>query len=438
MTNIGECLFDPFIAAWTLNPADCTSYTRSELFKKYVSAVTAIPNTSNEPEHSCCIEALEVYLVSVKLYELLRSQKLLDSFRMIEMQIIDVVIQMETCGIYFSPVSTVDHTSIVHKQKLLKKKLSELESKCKSYIPTSYNWNDFNINNSFHISILLFDIISLPVPSDAKKVQKPNHQTNQIKSNDKLSSMYPSSTTSSSSSISSMSVRRVQGHFSSSLSTLSSSSLSTSSSHLAKKLTSNFHYTTCSKVLDQLKHLHPLPEIISEYRTLSIILKRTESLQKYSSIYQQQQQPNKRNNNNKKNTIDINNLNEIHCRWLLTESMSGRIISKYPCLQTIPHSVEFSQNDDGTVIKVGLREHIVAPPRCVLLSADYCQLEMRLMAHFSNDTNLINILQQTDDDVFVSIASTIFGKNTVSFFHYLVKSTSYHLTGRTTFVYIGL
>jgi DNA polymerase-1 len=42
---------------------------------------------------------------------------------------------------------------------------------------------------------------------------------------------------------------------------------------------------------------------------------------------------------------------------------------------------------------VGLREAFVARPGCVLVSADYSQIEMRLMAHFSRDASLIAALQ---------------------------------------------
>ena len=42
---------------------------------------------------------------------------------------------------------------------------------------------------------------------------------------------------------------------------------------------------------------------------------------------------------------------------------------------------------------MGLRESFVARPGCVLLSADYSQIEMRLMAHFSQDPALIDALQ---------------------------------------------
>ena len=42
---------------------------------------------------------------------------------------------------------------------------------------------------------------------------------------------------------------------------------------------------------------------------------------------------------------------------------------------------------------MGLREAFVARPGCVLVSADYSQIEMRLMAHFSQDPALIDALQ---------------------------------------------
>ena len=55
---------------------------------------------------------------------------------------------------------------------------------------------------------------------------------------------------------------------------------------------------------------------------------------------------------------------------------------------------------------MGLREAFVARPGCVLVSADYSQIEMRLMAHFSRDATLIAALQ-AGRDIFAAMAADL-------------------------------
>ena len=64
--------------------------------------------------------------------------------------------------------------------------------------------------------------------------------------------------------------------------------------------------------------------------------------------------------------------------------------------------------DGGTEVCASLRDAFVARPGCVLLSADYRQVEMRLMAHFSEDDALLEALRG-QKDLFTSIAASMFG-----------------------------
>ena len=59
-------------------------------------------------------------------------------------------------------------------------------------------------------------------------------------------------------------------------------------------------------------------------------------------------------------------------------------------------------------VAVELRDAFVARKGCVLLSADYCQVEMRLLAHFSKDADLIGALQDGAADLFETIARRLF------------------------------
>jgi DNA polymerase family A len=61
-----------------------------------------------------------------------------------------------------------------------------------------------------------------------------------------------------------------------------------------------------------------------------------------------------------------------------------------------------------------LRAAFVAPPGCVLLAADYCQIELRMMAHLSGDEKLHAALTGTgQDDPFVRLAAQWLGVDKV-------------------------
>ena len=60
--------------------------------------------------------------------------------------------------------------------------------------------------------------------------------------------------------------------------------------------------------------------------------------------------------------------------------------------------------------QVNIREAFVAPPGCVLISADYGQIELRLMAHFSQDPHMLAALS-TPDDPFKKLAAQWLKRN---------------------------
>ena len=61
----------------------------------------------------------------------------------------------------------------------------------------------------------------------------------------------------------------------------------------------------------------------------------------------------------------------------------------------------------GDSRRIAMRDAFAARPGCVLISADYCQVEMRLMAHFSQDDALLEALR-AHSDLFIPIAASMF------------------------------
>jgi DNA polymerase I len=89
----------------------------------------------------------------------------------------------------------------------------------------------------------------------------------------------------------------------------------------------------------------------------------------------------------------------IHTSFNQTIAITGRLSSTDPNLQNIP-----VRTDAGRQI----REAFIAPEGCVLVSADYSQVELRLLAHLSKDAFLTNAFLE-DKDIHTQTASVIYG-----------------------------
>ena len=88
----------------------------------------------------------------------------------------------------------------------------------------------------------------------------------------------------------------------------------------------------------------------------------------------------------------------LHTSFNQTVTATGRLSSSDPNLQNIPIRSEIGQE---------IRRAFVAPPGSLLLSADYSQIELRVLAHISQDQALIEIFQR-DEDLHTATASEIF------------------------------
>lgn len=89
----------------------------------------------------------------------------------------------------------------------------------------------------------------------------------------------------------------------------------------------------------------------------------------------------------------------IHTSFNQTVVVTGRLSSSNPNLQNIP-----VRDEDGRRV----RECFVAKPNCKIVSADYSQVELRIMAHFSQDEHLLAAFRN-GDDIHAATAARIFG-----------------------------
>jgi DNA polymerase I len=90
----------------------------------------------------------------------------------------------------------------------------------------------------------------------------------------------------------------------------------------------------------------------------------------------------------------------VHTTYGQSTAVTGRLASNDPNLQNIPVR---------TLEGRRIREAFIAPPGSVIVSADYSQIELRIMAHISGDENLLRAFAQ-GEDVHRATAAEIFGR----------------------------
>ena len=137
-------------------------------------------------------------------------------------------------------------------------------------------------------------------------------------------------------------------------------------------------WSTDEETLAKLALDHPLPKCLLEYRMLAK-LKST-----YMDKLPQMVNP---------------KTSRVHTTYAQTIAMTGRLASSDPNLQNIP-----IKTPEGRAV----RQAFIAPPGHVLLCADYSQIELRIMAHFSQDPSMVAAFLR-GDDIHRATASELFG-----------------------------
>jgi len=136
-------------------------------------------------------------------------------------------------------------------------------------------------------------------------------------------------------------------------------------------------YSTSKEILDKLMDKHPIISLIEEYRSLT-------------KLY---------NNYISGLIAEIDSDGKIHTCFNQTLTRTGRLSSSNPNLQNIPIRTE-----EGKLI----RKAFIPEENSLLLSSDYSQIELRVFAHMSNATNMIEAFEN-NLDIHAKTASDIFG-----------------------------
>ena len=145
------------------------------------------------------------------------------------------------------------------------------------------------------------------------------------------------------------------------------------------KKTKTGQYVTSEEVLQQLRHKHEIVSGILEYRGL------TKLLGTYIDALPQLINP---------------RTGHIHTSFNQTVTATGRLSSSDPNLQNIP-----IRGEDGKEI----RKAFVPEPGCLFFSADYSQIELRVMAHLSGDPHMTEVFRE-GKDLHAATAANIYKK----------------------------
>ncbi|KAK2863017.1 hypothetical protein Q5P01_002550 [Channa striata] len=155
------------------------------------------------------------------------------------------------------------------------------------------------------------------------------------------------------------------------------------------KTISKLQQSTSEAALLQLQDFHPLPKVILEYRQVHKI---------------------------KSTFVDgilswMRNKNYISSMWCQTSVVTGRISAKHPNFQALPRQPlqvtkkQYIQGKEEEVVTVHPRAMFIPQEGWTFLAADFCQVELRLLAHLSSDPELLHIFTNPQADIFTMLAS---------------------------------
>jgi DNA polymerase I len=145
-----------------------------------------------------------------------------------------------------------------------------------------------------------------------------------------------------------------------------------------RKRTASGHFSTSAEVLEEMRGQHVVLDWILEYRELSK-LKST-----YVDALPQQVNP---------------HTGRVHTSFSQTGSVTGRLASSDPNLQNIPTRTELGRR---------VREGFIAGEGRMLLSVDYSQIELRVVAHMSGDDAMLSAFR-AGQDIHAATAAAIYG-----------------------------
>ena len=137
--------------------------------------------------------------------------------------------------------------------------------------------------------------------------------------------------------------------------------------------------STDASVLEELAKNYDLPKHILKYR----------ELEKIRSTYVDGLLP------------EVSHDSKIHTHYNLFGTTTGRLSSEKPNLQNIPNKTDLGQQ---------IRDFFISKPSMNFILSDYSQIELRVLAHLSQDSEMIKILNEENSDIHSETAARIFNQ----------------------------
>jgi len=156
-------------------------------------------------------------------------------------------------------------------------------------------------------------------------------------------------------------------------------------------------YSTDESVLEGLRHEHEVVVLLLQYR-------------EYHKLYSTYIEP-------LIALAKVDKHSRIYTSFVQTGTATGRLSSKNPNLQNIPVK---------TALGMRIREAFVAPKGKKLIGIDYSQIELRLLAHFSQDSVLLNAFNE-GHDIHMQTAIALFGEAEASSKRNIAKTVNFGL-----------
>lgn len=144
-----------------------------------------------------------------------------------------------------------------------------------------------------------------------------------------------------------------------------------------RKKTASGHYSTNAAVLEELQGKHDVVDLMLEYRELN----------KLQSTYVKTLPENANSKDGR-----------IHTSFSQTGAITGRLSSYNPNLQNIPTRTEMGRK---------VRNGFIAKPGCGILAVDYSQVELRIVAHMSQDEAMLSAFR-ANQDIHATTAAAIY------------------------------
>ncbi|WP_054259828.1 DNA polymerase I [Propionispora sp. 2/2-37] len=289
--------FDVLLGAYLLDPT-AAEYPLRMLTAKYLNGFPSLrPEQEQDAQAIACWAVTAVARLYPKIITLLKEWKLETLYRKIELPLVDVLSAMESCGI------TIDEERLQVMSEEIAARISELLQEIYSLAG-----EQFNVNSTKQLGVLLFDKFQLPVIKKTKT-----------------------------------------------------------------------GYSTDAEVLEKLSGTHPIIDCLLEYRMLTKL--KSTYLDGLAGLVH-------------------SGTKRIHTTFNQTVTATGRLSSSEPNLQNIPIRTDIGRKIRELFIPGAGFDYI--------MSADYSQIELRILAHMSQDDGLIDAFKHSQD-IHTRTAAEVFG-----------------------------